>query len=274
MKEITFKESQQIALEILKKLAQICEENNLCYTLAWGTLIGAIRHKGFIPWDDDVDIVMPRPDYDRLLKIFKENKDELMPLECLAMETRKNYPHMIARISDSRTWIDVTNEKDCGMGIFVDIYPFDGVGNDIDEARKMMFTIGKNNSLIFLAARKYFHKGNTKGFLRTMIKFPAFIYTHVLGQKYFVRKTNKLLQTLDYESSTFFSCPAWFTHHDKIIFTKNQMVERIKCQFEDTEFYIPKDYDTVLRMTYGNYMQLPPENERVHHHLYKAYLKE
>ena len=105
MIELEFKESQRIALEILKKVACICEEHNFRYVLIWGTLIGAIRHNGFIPWDDDIDIAMPRPDYDKLLSFFKKHRDELMPLECLTMETRKNYPHMIARISDSRTWM-------------------------------------------------------------------------------------------------------------------------------------------------------------------------
>ena len=178
---------------------------------------------------------------------------------------------MIARISDSRTWIDVVNEKDCGMGVFVDIYPFDGLGKTYDEAFKTMEYVGPNNSLIFLAARKYYHKGNTKGIIKNLIKFPAFIYTHIVGQRYFVKKTNKLLKTLNYEKSAYISCAAWLTHPDRVIFKKEQIENRIKWIFEDAEFYIPKDYDNVLRTTYGDYMQLPPESERVHNHLYKAY---
>jgi len=77
MIELEFKESQRIALEILKKVACICEEHNFRYVLIWGTLIGAIRHNGFIPWDDDIDIAMPRPDYDKLLSFFKKHRDEL-----------------------------------------------------------------------------------------------------------------------------------------------------------------------------------------------------
>lgn len=76
MIELEFKESQRIALEILKKVACICEEHNFRYVLIWGTLIGAIRHNGFIPWDDDIDIAMPRPDYDKLLSFFKKHRDE------------------------------------------------------------------------------------------------------------------------------------------------------------------------------------------------------
>lgn len=192
MIELEFKESQRIALEILKKVACICEEHNFRYVLIWGTLIGAIRHNGFIPWDDDIDIAMPRPDYDKLLSFFKKHRDELMPLECLTMETRKNYPHMIARISDSRTWIDVVNEKDCGMGVFVDIYPFDGLGKTYDEAFKTMEYVGPNNSLIFLAARKYYHKGNTKGIIKKSDKVSGFYLYSYSWSKIFCQENKQI----------------------------------------------------------------------------------
>ena len=103
MKQLEFHEVQKTALNVLKRLTEICDELNLKYVLAWGTLIGAVRHQGFIPWDDDIDIMMPRDDYDRLLAYFSEHKDELLPYEALTMETRKNYPHMICRISDYQT---------------------------------------------------------------------------------------------------------------------------------------------------------------------------
>ena len=100
MKRLTKRDIQRHELNILIAVKEICNSHNLKFYLAGGTLLGAIRHRGFIPWDDDIDIAMPRPDYDKLLSFFKKHRDELMPLECLTMETRKNYPHMIARISD------------------------------------------------------------------------------------------------------------------------------------------------------------------------------
>ncbi len=130
--ELSTREIQDVSLEILKQVADICEELNLRYYLMYGTLIGAIRHHGFIPWDDDVDIMMPRPDYERLLEFFEKNK--IGDLTVFSHENNDRYPYMIARISDDRYVIECENEESIGMGVFIDIYPFDGLGNSREEA--------------------------------------------------------------------------------------------------------------------------------------------
>ena len=94
-------------LRKLEKIKEICDKEGFRYVLTWGTLIGAIRHKGFIPWDDDIDIMMPRPDHDKLMKYMSEHKDELKPLEVFNNDTCPNYPYMLTRISDSRYILDV-----------------------------------------------------------------------------------------------------------------------------------------------------------------------
>ena len=189
---------------------------------------------------------MPRDDYNRLLAYFSEHKDELLPYEALTMETRMNYPHMICRISDSRTWLDVTNEENCDLGVFVDIYPMDGLGNSYGEAMEIMKKTTPNCSLIFLAARKYYHFGNTKGWKKRLIKIPAFIYTHIMGQKYFVNKVKAIVKDLDYDKSSYIGCASWATNPQIELMKKEWFEERVKAKFEDSEFYIPKEYDKVL----------------------------
>ena len=120
-KELTLQEIQQASLEILKKIKEICDKEGFKYVLSWGTLIGAVRHKGFIPWDDDIDIMMPRPDHDKLMQYMEEHKEELKPLEVFNNDTCANYPYMLTRISDSRYILDVDNEDDFGIGVFIDI---------------------------------------------------------------------------------------------------------------------------------------------------------
>lgn len=122
MKELNLKEIQSASFEILKKVVEICESNNINYSLAYGTMLGAIRHKGIIPWDDDIDIMMSRPEYDKLMVYWKKHVAELSPLRVMNMDTVKNYPYMITRISDDRYWLDVDNEENFGLGIFIDIY--------------------------------------------------------------------------------------------------------------------------------------------------------
>lgn len=128
MRELTIKETQAVSLEILYTITQICEKQGLRYSLIYGTLIGAIRHQDYIPWDDDVDIMMPRPDYEKLLKYLEKHIKDYTYLRVFNCDKCKKYPYMITRISDDRYIIKMENEKPYGMGIFIDIYPYDGLG--------------------------------------------------------------------------------------------------------------------------------------------------
>lgn len=264
---------QKVSLEILKSMTDIMDKQGLKYVLAYGTLIGAIRHKGYIPWDDDVDIMMGRPDYEKFIKYYNTHKEEFGHLEVMNMDNNKDYPYMITRVSDSRYEIEVDNERKCGLGIFVDIYPLDGIGNTVEEGKSILIESCKYPSSIFLATRKHYHFGTTKGWKKRLLKVPAFIYTHLMGKMYFVNKLNKLLSNLDYEGSKYVGCPAWTNYPYIDVFEKDWIEDRIKWQFDKYEFYIPKEYDKVLRVTYGEYMKLPPEEDRIYHHLYLAYKK-
>lgn len=271
---MTFEEVQANALEILKKLTDVCDKHGVNYVLAYGTLIGAIRHKDFIPWDDDIDILMPRPDYDRLMDLLEKNPEELAPYKVMNQYNTKNYPHNITRIIDPTTWLDVVNEKDCGLGVFVDIYTEDGLGNDFEEATNYLWKSRKISSLMFLAARTKLHVGNTKGWKKILAKPFAYLYTHILGLEYFRKQSKKLYENLDYGNSSYIACVRWCSYAPpREIFKKEWIEDTIKWPFGKYEFYIPREYDAMLKQVYGNYMQLPPEKDRTRHHLYKAYKK-
>ena len=273
MNELTMKEIQAVSLEILKKVADICEEQNLRYFLAYGTLIGAIRHHDYIPWDDDVDIMMPRPDYEKLLSYFRDNKKKMLPLEIMNDDTVKNYPYMISRVSDSRYKLDVINENPYGIGIFIDIYPLDGLGNDKDKAKQLIDKGKDLSSLVFLATRKYLHKGNTKTLTKMILKVPAFAYAKICGKEYFSKKSVLLTELNSYEDSKYVGCVIWPTYRERDIFDKALFEETVVVDFGKYKFKAPKRYDEVLTQIYHNYMELPPEKDRVAHHLYSAYIK-
>ena len=265
-------EIQSVSLEILKNVTDFCDKHNIRYFLAYGTLIGAVRHKDYIPWDDDVDIMMGRPDYDRFLKLFRA-ENAIAYLKLFTQEDNKDYPYVLARVSDSRYYIDVKNEKSCGLGIFVDIYPIDGIGQNYDEALDTLKKTTIYPSLIFLATRKYFHFGLTKGFKKRALKIPAFIYAHLMGKNFFIKKLKRILIKYNYDNCAYVGAAMWCTQPLKNIYRKEWCEELIKGKFGKYEFYIPKHYDEILRTTYGDYMQLPPEKDRIYHHLYKAYKK-
>lgn len=271
-KELDTKEIQEVSLDILYKVAELCEKLNLRYYLIYGTLIGAIRHHGFIPWDDDVDIMMPRPDYDKLLDYLASNK--LPDLTVFNDQTQKDYPYMITRISNDRYLIESDNEESVGMGVFIDVYPYDGLGNTKKEALHYGLVGDRLSSFCYQATRKHFSLANTTSFIRKILKLPLFIVSKIIGKDFFQNKINALRGKYEYEESEYIGCFVWLSGGVKDIFRREWFDEYEMCDFEGNSFRIPKRYDEVLRHTYGDYMQLPPQNERVGHHYYKAFKKE
>ena len=272
-RELSIKETQAISLEILHTVAEICESQNLRYVLVYGTLIGAIRHHGYIPWDDDVDIMMPRPDYDELIKYMKEHIQEYNHLEIFNHEVCDKYPYMITRISDNRYEIEMVNEKPFGMGVFIDIYPYDGLGMTKKEALSYGLKGDRLSSLCYQATREHFAIETTTSVVRKIVKLPVYIFAKICGKECFQNKLEKLARVKDYDCSKYVGCVIWLYGGEKDIFLKQWFDDTIMMPFEKYEFRVPKDYDSVLRHGYGDYMKLPPEKERIGHHFYKVYKK-
>ena len=271
--ELTIKETQMISLEILHIITDICETQCLRYSLIYGTLIGAVRHHGYIPWDDDVDIMMPRSDYDKLLLYLKDHIQEYPYLEVFNREECPEYPYMITRISDNRYIIEMENEKPFGMGIFIDIYPYDGLGNTKDEALKYGLKGDRLSSLCYQATRDHFAIENTTSSWRKIVKFPIYLYAKFKGKDWFQNKLEKLARVKDYDNSEYVGCVVWLSWVEKDIFPRKWFEKTILMEFDKYKFRVPKEYDKILRHEYGDYMKLPPEKDRVGHHFYKVYKK-
>ena len=270
-KELSMQETQAVSLEILKRIADLCETNNLRYFLIYGTLIGAVRHHGFIPWDDDVDIMMPREDYDNLLTILTENK-----LDNLTLFTRKTcseYPYMIARISDDRYILEQENEKSVGMGVFIDIYPFDGLGMTKEEALKFGRKGDIISSLCYQATRNHYAVETTTSLIRKIIKYPVFVVSKLIGKDFFQDKLEKMAGVKSFDNSNYVGCIVWLSGGEKDIFKREWFDQTVLMPFDKYMFRVPERYDEVLKVTYNDYMTLPPVEDRQGHHYYKAYKK-
>lgn len=267
------REVQEASLEVLKKIAEICEQEKIAYFFYGGTLIGAIRHKGFIPWDDDIDISMPRPDYERFCQYCEKHKGELAPFRMLNMDTCEGYPFMLGRMSDDRYVLDVVNEKPFGLGVFVDIYPLDGLGNDYELAYQKMKKIRKYPRLLYLSTRRYYHFGITKGWKKRLLKIGAFCYAKLRGKEYFKNKILSLVDTNCYDESRYVGCAVWGAGDKVYVFDKKKMGKLIFVDFEGGKYRSYEGWDYLLTEWFGDYMQLPSEKDRVPHHMYKAYKK-
>lgn len=269
--ELSMREIQKGSLNILFEIDKMCKQLNLRYYLAYGTLIGAVRHHGFIPWDDDIDIMMPRDDYKRLIGYFMENEKELKPLELFSYYNNENYPHMISRISDNRYILDVDNENNYGLGLFVDIYPMDGIGNTKEEYTRRKKLASKYSSLCFLSTREHFEFGTTKGLKKKILKIPAYIYAKFKGKKFFLEKLEIMSAEKKYEEEQFVGCLVWGTDGVKAVFPKEWFEYSIGLEFEGKIFQAPIKYHDVLSRLYGDYMKIPPKEKQVSHHFYRAY---
>ncbi len=260
-KQLKMEEVQRVSLEILKKITAICESQNLRYTLAYGTLIGAIRHKGFIPWDDDIDIQMPRPDYDCFIDYMIAHP--IANLKVFNHRYVKGYPLGISRICDMRYKVIEKNISGLDMGIFVDVYPIDGLGNTYEGAKAnySITDIPRANLLRMNCTKELSHGLRYK---LSGLKLKLFG-----GLPYVQRTLENKAKKYSFENSNYVGIPNW--NWIKLVYKRDWYEDFIKWPFEDGTFYISKYYDDILRAEYGDYMQLPPVEKRVYHHGYKAY---
>lgn len=248
-----------VELEILDEIDRLCRENGLRYSLAYGTLLGAIRHHGFIPWDDDIDIMMPREDYDRLKSIWGEKaKDGFIYMD----ETMyRDYANNFAKVrKDHTTFLQFENERTCSYhtGFFVDIFPADRLAPG-RIARKVQYA---EFALNLLYNRSYTSGANgarhyaEKFLLGVVPKRSHQKLSNALGRH--SRRWNddssaQIVFANDPTALTRYYPPDLFDH-------------LIRVPFQGKEYSVFREYDAVLRLRYGDYMQLPPEEERVWRH--------
>lgn len=269
MKELSLREIQLGELEILKKIKEICNLIDIDYFLFCGTLLGAIRHHGIIPWDDDIDVGMMRSDYECFISYCKTHEKDLLPFKLFHYSTHKKYIYPIARFVDTRFAVKYKDFKDYGLGLFVDLYPFDGCGNTLEE-RNIIFkkVRGKTIALISLGARSNILFNH--GVINYIVKTILWLIAKVIGQNKLIRRVDERAKKYGSQKYKYVQCIIWDSFRAKM-FHKVCFDKLIEVPFEDDYFKVPIDYDKVLREEYGDYMELPPEEERIGHHYYKAY---
>lgn len=266
--ELSLREIQMATLEILDAIDAVCKQEGIRYFLTYGTLIGAVRHQGFIPWDDDLDIAMPRSDYERFLSCFPELLPDDSPLVVINRRTNERAPFLITRISDTRyrmigeSGLDVSE-----MGTFVDVYPLDGMGDDIEQAKSMLV---RCNKLMKGFCRADNSKCNTRGFGTIKRALSVVRAQAMKSPSAYLDDLRKVVLAYDFDSSRYCAMAVW----DGTIIDKREDWGSASMSFEGRQLPVPSGYDSLLRAWYGNYMQLPPEPERVGHHVYKIYRRE
>lgn len=269
MKKISMEETKTLEYELLKYAKGICDKNNIKYYLAYGTLLGAVRHGGFIPWDDDVDIVLFREDYNRFLEAVQKDAHEY--IKVTYMDNTDSFFGPYAMLIDTRTTIRHPFLKDELLkeyGICIDVFPLD-VSSDLEEVKSLLKKSNFMKSMNNLTMIKNFsHEKGKKKIVKQIIA----PFANLVGHRKWCQKIHALSKKTNTENPQYAMDLMWGPTMNWVV-PFEAYKESVQLKFEDDYFNAPAAYDLVLRTGYGNYMEFPPEDQRGTGHFYDYYWK-
>ena len=262
-RKLDIDEIKEVELGVMDYIHNICKEKGINYSLAYGSLLGAVRHKGFIPWDDDLDIALKRDEYDKLYQAILEDNNSIYKV--VSWENDSRYPYPFYRVYDSRTVYENNYiQNDIELGICVDVFPFD----DYKDVNK---EITKLDMYRRLSVYTLYGIRNKEAGIKNIIRYLMLVAFRLTRVKTWNKKLN--------DSS---KVPVNSEYIDYLMESKKYSTkidakaldEVVECKFEDRLYNIPKDYDHILTTIYGSdYVEIPPLEKRIQHDDFVAYIK-
>lgn len=266
MKELTLQELKETEFEILKMFDAFCKENNIRYFLAFGTLLGAIRYKKFIPWDDDIDVLVPREDYKRLLNLFKDNEK----YHLFAFEKDKKFLFPFAKLCDMTTIKEETiyPNKGVTLGVEIDVFPLDAFDDDYGKAKKEVECIQKNMKKLTLSKLEKPLTNNPIKYIANIVRTGFY---KILGGECFVKNIIKESDKPEQKGGNYLGAKVWCIWGERSIIPAKVFTDTVEIEFEGEMFPAPVGWDTYLTCMYGDYLPEPPKEKQKSHHSFKAY---
>lgn len=265
---IGLNEHKQILLELLLEFDNFCRKNNIKYFLCGGTLIGAIRHNGFIPWDDDIDICLLRDDYEKLIKIYKPINPNCT---LLSLETDKKYNYPFAKLIDNRTILVEKCPGTVEMGVYIDVFPFDNCpGKTKEEGCKFL---DKFKWIRWLRDFKVIVFTRERKIYKNIILLFGKIITMFISRRKISEKISKKAKKYMKINGKYVCGIVNNTYGYGEVLDRELFKEAINVRFENLTVCVPVGYDTILSSMYGEYMKFPPEEKRKSHHDFECWYK-
>lgn len=264
MKKLDSTEVKQSLLQILLDFRKVCDQNGLTFYLCGGSLLGAIRHRGFIPWDDDIDVCMSRPDYDKLLQLSRVRgvfPDNLKL--CCYSENNSQYPFI--KLLDSNTVLkqNYVEEKNINS-LWIDVLPVDGLPGSFSKRREIYNDAKRIRKILMLNFAKV---GEGKTRLKKLLKPLAIPFAKLVGIQRCNEKLDRLSRQYSFETAKDVGIIMWGLYDDGEVMDRIEFENSVPVTFEGYEFKTMSCWDDYLRNIYGNYMELPPKEKRVTHEL-------
>ena len=259
------KEIKSKELEILIFFDKYCKENHLHYFLAGGTLLGAIRHKGFIPWDDDIDVCMPRNDYERFVNSFAE----VHPSFSIRTKMRGDFDAPFTKLVNKNIILDLKyTNSNTDKNLWIDIFPVDGLPNDIDVVKTIYKRTGVYRNILLLCDCKL---GEGRTLFRKIAKFFLKPLSILYGKKRCIKNIESIAARYPYDNCDYVGIVTWGLYGVGERMLKSEFEKAVEVEFEGHKFPAFSCWDSYLRGLYGDYMQLPPVEKRKTHDMV-AYL--
>ncbi len=263
-KEIDLKDIKILMLEMLDEIDEFCRNLDIKYFLVGGSLLGAIRHNGFIPWDDDIDIGMPRKDYEKFIQTFTS---ETGVTKIVGFNNTKNYIWPFAKAIHTKTILIEKGCEKCPIGVYIDIFPIDKIEGTYEDACKRVAKVQKYKKLLTL---KHLSISKKRSFLKNLVIFFG-KGLNIVSDKYLIKKINNIISIDRDSQNTEYMCNFVGAWGGKEIMPAECFSETDRRSFENREYNILKNYDEYLKILYGDYMTVPPLDKQISHHSYSAY---
>lgn len=264
MRIMTREEFKAFNLEILDEINDFCRKNGINYSIAYGTLLGAVRHKGFIPWDDDIDIMMLRPDYERFRRMFKSEK--FFFVDC---QTIPDCYISFGRVCDNKRTKTISyipwHGSSCETGLWVDVFPLDKVSDDKDEFSSLFFSLHSQHKLA-TRCRKIHAEFKDCFTLKSKLKLLFDKNTNPNIMKLdpvdFVRSRQEIIRLSSLQDTHSYSQISCTEYKSPEVLDAADLQSYSEYEFEGRKYMGWTNYDPILRTMYGNYMELPPKEKR------------
>ncbi len=265
MEKMTLSQIQQVENQILKHFKEFCSQHHIPFFLSNGTLLGAVKYKGFIPWDDDIDVFVPREDYERLLRLYKDSE----PYRLFSIERNPSFKYPFAKLCHMGTRkIEENIDNGVDLGLDIDIFPLDIWAPKPEDATKQVQKVLKAIRLLtFVKCKKAISQNKMKRLVKNVV---------LCASRWQYRRQIRKIQAVATQyrklsSPVAMGCISWCIYGEKEIIPAELFSQSVPVEFQGEAYPAPVGYDLYLRSLYGDYTQDPPKDKQVTHHRYAAY---